>query len=79
MVVNTKEFLGYESLQYAVAAGNWTAASLLLQFGADANTRDHMGRTTLHHAVVQMTAVDQLLKRGATPNVQDDQGDTLST
>jgi ankyrin repeat protein len=43
---------GLSAVVHAMMSGNLPAATLLLQSGASPNTKDGMGMTPLHHAVM---------------------------
>lgn len=67
---------GCSLLQLACDIGNPLMLELLLQFGADVNTRDFHGRTPLHHCIARGNNLlaRLLLRRGAHPWIRDGGG-----
>ncbi|MDE0432761.1 MAG: ankyrin repeat domain-containing protein [Bryobacterales bacterium] len=64
----------HADLHFCAAAGDHKSVDQLLKEGANPNTRDPNGRTSLHEAVDagHYKTVDRLLNGGADPNIQDD-------
>ncbi|KDQ11085.1 hypothetical protein BOTBODRAFT_114842 [Botryobasidium botryosum FD-172 SS1] len=56
-------------------------ADIMLVAGADINTRDHLGRTPLHHAARRATPniAKRLISSGASADALDQRGDTPLT
>jgi len=61
---------------FAVLYGDADAVRLLLDAGADPNTRNEAGATALMWAVDDADKTRLLLRRGADPNVKSDDGRT---
>jgi ankyrin repeat protein len=76
---------GATALHAALAAGQWRAAALLLERGADARLRDDDGNTGLHHLAnsahqadprAQAALADSMLKFGAALDAPGPQAST---
>ena len=69
---------GFTPLLIAATNGHTVIVRLLLECGANPNTRNFDGVTALHDAVFekQMDIVKLLLKHGADPTIQDRWGNT---
>jgi ankyrin repeat protein len=63
-------------LLWAADCGHADIVKLLLEKGADPNTRDYRGRTALFKAGKNVPMAKMLLARGADPNVRDQDGAT---
>jgi Ankyrin repeats (3 copies) len=64
---------GYYPLQWAALNNRVSAASYLLEHGADVNQVDHTGQTALHWAAVRgaLSAGEVLLRAGAQVHTPD--------
>lgn len=62
------------ALAEACWRGHWFPAVTLLNYGADVESRDRLGRTPLMHAVVNETITDNLLRYGAYREATDNEG-----
>ncbi|GAU44929.1 hypothetical protein TSUD_91320 [Trifolium subterraneum] len=71
-------FRGWSILHLACHSDSTLMVELLLQFGADINTRDYHGRTPLHHCISsgKNPLAKFLLRRGAKPSIKDAAGHT---
>lgn len=69
---------GCSLLHLACHVGDQVMVELLLQFGANINTRDFHGRTPLHHCISMKNnkLAKYLLRRGALPSIKDGGGQT---
>lgn len=74
--MDAKNAGGASALLNAAASGNPTAVQLLLERGADPNTRTKRGETALNSAATQGVeeSVRLLIARGAKVNTQDERG-----
>jgi len=71
------EPMRWSALHYAVFAGHWEVANVLLLAGADINARIANGSSVLMMAVYEghEALVRRLLARGADPGIKNDRGD----
>jgi uncharacterized protein len=69
-----------QALHAAVAARNPVIVSMLLEHGADANARQHVGYTPLMGAASagQTEILEMLLRAGADPSQANDEGKTAA-
>jgi hypothetical protein len=76
--LGTKDAMEYSALHYAASVGSDSAASLLLQCGANVDIVGQYGRTPLHSAAVKGEAkvVRVLLQHKANIKVKDRKGQT---
>ena len=70
-VVDIEDNLGQRALQVAVKNKDTNAASILLDFGANIDTKNLKGRTPLH-ACRTTYMVEFLLQNGADPKIEDE-------
>ncbi|GJP32738.1 hypothetical protein CLOM_g17335 [Closterium sp. NIES-68] len=76
---NLPEGFGRSALSLTcMESGSSEAAALLLEAGADANRKDHLGRSPLHWCADRgwVRTAELLLKHGAQINIQTHSGDT---
>lgn len=69
--VNVQDQDKWTPLQWAVHRQRWGTATVLLQFGADANTKAKDGLTPLMYAAPSLDVVRLLLEHGADVNAKD--------
>ncbi|UTC62905.1 ankyrin repeat domain-containing protein [Treponema sp. OMZ 787] len=77
--IDVKDASSSTALHEAVYNGNVEAALLLLQAGADPNSRNSSGNTALHLVMPEASRsklVSELIKAGANPNLKDNYGET---
>ena len=69
---------GVYNLHDAASKNAYEAAAVLLNQGADVNTKDNLGRTPLHYAAEKNASAtaEMLLKQGADANAKDKDGFT---
>ncbi|PKA65649.1 ADP-ribosylation factor GTPase-activating protein AGD2 [Apostasia shenzhenica] len=67
---------GYSLLHLACHIGDPVVVELLLQFGADINVRDNVGRTPLHSCIFEKNdaLAKYLIRRGANTSIKDNGG-----
>ena len=69
---------GLTALHLAATMAHEDMVSLLIERGADVNSRDHAGSTPLHHAASggNKAVVELLIAKGADVNAKDSKGRT---
>lgn len=77
-IADTKAFQGCNLLHIACQIGDLSLVELLLQHGAQVDVADSLGRTPLHHCVLngKNTCAKLLLTRGSSPGASDNTGKT---
>lgn len=73
-----KEYAGIEQLPIEDICDRWTPEDILPPIGMIADDETLIERPLLHHAIVccGLDIVEKLLKRGISPQMQDDRGNT---
>ncbi|UTC74617.1 ankyrin repeat domain-containing protein [Treponema sp. OMZ 792] len=77
--IDVKDISSSTAIQEAVYNGNIEAAILLLQAGADPNSRNSSGNTALHLVMPEASRsklFSELITAGANPNLKDNYGET---
>ena len=77
--IDVKDISSSTAMQEAVYNGNTEAAILLLQAGADPNSRNSSGNTALHLVMPEASRsklFNELITAGANPNLKDNYGET---
>lgn len=77
--IDVKDISSSTAMQEAVYSGKVEAAILLLQAGADPNSRNSSGNTALHLVMPEASRsklFNELITAGANPNLKDNYGET---